>query len=609
MNEYDLPAIRRFLIKFFDDLELRYLASDYFRDVYEDFTTGMRKSQMAEMLVEYCHRLGRIPDLIASLQRERERPFTDAFPNYVLGPASHSHIQAYNPKQIFISHAHQDAELAHRLAQDLVQAGWQVWIAPQSIQTGEKWVEAISRGLEESGIFLLLITPAAVNSRWVQSETNIAIELDHQQKIRFIPLKVKTANEPLLWRAYQHIPISGQYTSDLQNILGELDGRYALNEINESSAIKKENEPEKYVVPYWEWLKFVVKAFSAFSILSIVLFVILTIWLDFPVSEKSSEVTREVVDPTKTIPQVPDITQLTAQPFYKYTDGTSLTSIVLQEGLNSGIFTLDQEKSLVYEHETDDSYLNPLSTEPQVHVFKGQLRSLDIGNIIDIVWRPVGNAVTSEGLAMLDGNGVLLTYRPNLDNTFAAPLDLASEWQTPVAMANFDERLYVLDIGAEVIWKYFPNGDEFTVNADDLIIFFNEDAELKQAIDFDFFNQDGGLVLLYADGRIRYYDTRSSRMQWDEADLLANGLQTPLVAPTAVKIVGKGLNASIFIADPGSSRIVQISRPTGQVLAQYRATDSDGHELFSQITDFAVAETPLRIFVTTKNELIVATQE
>ncbi len=117
------------------------------------------------------------------------------------------------------------------------------------------------------------------------------------------------------------------------------------------------------------------------------------------------------------------------------------------------------------------------------------------------------------------------------------PLDLASEWQAPIAVATFDERLYVLDIGAQVIWKYFPNGDDFTANADDRAITFSEDPDLEQVIDFDIFSQDGGLVLLYRDGRIRYYDTRSGRLEWDESDLMANGLQTPLVAPTSVEIV------------------------------------------------------------------------
>jgi hypothetical protein len=305
-----------------------------------------------------------------------------------------------------------------------------------------------------------------------------------------------------------------------------------------------------------------------------------------------------------------DVTRLTARPFYEYSEGSSLTNVVLRDGFNGGVFTLDKGNGFVYEHETDESYLNALTSEPQTRLFNGQaVGNQVVGSVIDMFWRPVGNAVSREGLAMLDSNGALLTYQPNLDSTFAVPLDLASGWQAPIRITTFDERLYILDIGARVIWKYFPNGDDFTANADERTLFFADDPDLNQVIDFDIFSQDGGLVLLYRDGRIRYYDTRSSRLEWDESTLLANGLQTPLVSPTAVKIVGRGLNASIYIADPGSGRIVQVSRPTGQVLAQYRATDPNGGELFSQITDFAIAETPLRIFVTTETVLYLAVQE
>ena len=38
--------IRRFLVNTFSDEDLKTLCFDYFRDVYDDFTTGMTKGQM-----------------------------------------------------------------------------------------------------------------------------------------------------------------------------------------------------------------------------------------------------------------------------------------------------------------------------------------------------------------------------------------------------------------------------------------------------------------------------------------------------------------------------------------------------------------------------------
>ncbi len=105
--------------------------------------------------------------------------------------------------------------------------GWAVWIAPDSIQPGEKWVEAINRGLEESGVFVVVLTPDAVASRWVQTETNAAISLEHRDLMRFIPLDHKACDLPLLWGGYQYLPFRRSYEAGLLALLDRLDGKKA----------------------------------------------------------------------------------------------------------------------------------------------------------------------------------------------------------------------------------------------------------------------------------------------------------------------------------------------------------------------------------------------
>ena len=131
-------------------------------------------------------------------------------------------LSGRNPRQVFISHAHEDTEFAHRLAADLRTAGWRVWISPDSIQPGEKWVPAINRGLEESGVFVVALTPAAVKSTWVQFETDIAIEQAVSGEMRFIPLGVLSCRVPLTWNAYQRVPFDGHYETGLQALLARL---------------------------------------------------------------------------------------------------------------------------------------------------------------------------------------------------------------------------------------------------------------------------------------------------------------------------------------------------------------------------------------------------
>lgn len=316
------------------------------------------------------------------------------------------------------------------------------------------------------------------------------------------------------------------------------------------------------------------------------------------------EMAREELD------KLDGVTRLTASALYEYSTGTNLQAVALREGPNGGIYTLDRGNDIVYEHTTDETYLTLTTPEPFALLASGNsVGSHVVGTVIDFIWRPQGFAVQREGLAMLDRDGALVTFQPSIDSLFAVSLDLSIDWVNPVAMTDFDERIYILDTGAGQIWKYFPEGESFIAKADERTILFNDDPDLTHAVDFDIYSEDGSLVLLYGDGRIRYYDTRNGRIEWDEATLLANGLNVPLQNPTAVEIVGRGLNATVFVADAGNGRVVQISRPTGRILAQYRATGPDGEELFTGITDFAVAELPLRLFVSKGNILYTATQE
>ncbi len=309
-----------------------------------------------------------------------------------------------------------------------------------------------------------------------------------------------------------------------------------------------------------------------------------------------SEVRRLRQQAFAALDKLDGVQRLSARILYTYNNNVNLVRITLQDGLNGGLYTLDGTDGAVYRHETDENYLN-LQAPTRI-----------ASRILDMFWRPRGVSATRDGIAMLNDSGTLLTYYPNLGDTRSVPLGLASEWQTPIAIATYNERLYVLDVGAGKIWKYFPDGDGFLAKDDDRAIAFRQEPELALAVDLDIYSEDASLLVLYGNGRIRYHDTRSSLIQWDETNLMQNGLVTPLVSPVAAKMVGRGLNTSIYVADPGSGRIIKIAR-SGTVLAQYRATHVNGQELFAHIRDFAVAETPLRIFVVSGNQIYVATLE
>jgi formylglycine-generating enzyme required for sulfatase activity len=126
-------------------------------------------------------------------------------------------------KQVFISHATAaDADFAHRLAADLKRLGVRVWIAPESIRTGESWVKAIERGLRESSHVVIVLTPAALESKWVEKETDVAIARERKGQIEIIPLIVEECEIPLLLSSYQMISFRRNYDTGLSRLARDL---------------------------------------------------------------------------------------------------------------------------------------------------------------------------------------------------------------------------------------------------------------------------------------------------------------------------------------------------------------------------------------------------
>jgi formylglycine-generating enzyme required for sulfatase activity len=220
--------LRQFILQAFSDEELETLVFDYFPEVIADFGRGMSQNRKAILLIGHCGRRGRMDDLRAALARERLQAWQQVFAGVTPDEKSSfsektRFLNERDPRQVFISHATADAAFAHLLAGDLRAEGWRVWIAPESIRAGEKWVEAIDRGLEESGSFLVVLTPAAVASRWVRTETSAAIGMEHRDLIRFLPLDVAECQPPALWTQYQYLPFRESYEVGLDELLRWLE--------------------------------------------------------------------------------------------------------------------------------------------------------------------------------------------------------------------------------------------------------------------------------------------------------------------------------------------------------------------------------------------------
>jgi len=90
------------------------------------------------------------------------------------------------PRDVFISHASVDAELARAICEGLERRGLACWIAPRDVTSEGTYGAEIVKGLRECPVFLIVLTGAAAQSQQVEREAERA---SHYQR-RIIPISV-----------------------------------------------------------------------------------------------------------------------------------------------------------------------------------------------------------------------------------------------------------------------------------------------------------------------------------------------------------------------------------------------------------------------------------
>jgi hypothetical protein len=106
---------------------------------------------------------------------------------------------------IFVSHSHEDNAWCRAFVADLRTRGADAWYDEHNMGFGALR-EEIERELRSRPVFIVVLSPAAITSRWVARETDAAIHLQDQQSERIIlPVVAQTCDVPLLWLTYKRV--------------------------------------------------------------------------------------------------------------------------------------------------------------------------------------------------------------------------------------------------------------------------------------------------------------------------------------------------------------------------------------------------------------------
>ncbi len=177
----------------------------------------------------------------------------------------------------------------------------------------------------------------------------------------------------------------------------------------------------------------------------------------------------------------------------------NLTRAVLQ---GQDLYVLDIQNQLVQRivlKTNDDGTIEAASSEPMTAMRRGAvIGQYRVSDLIDIVWSDDTAQITA-----LDKEGLLIQCSPRFrQDCQVQKLYQSENWVNPIKMQLWEGRLYLLDPGANQIWRYDSTGGSFQSSP---IEYFSGDVrpQIQNAVGFGIYSSGttgGSIFILTADG-------------------------------------------------------------------------------------------------------------
>jgi hypothetical protein len=301
----------------------------------------------------------------------------------------------------------------------------------------------------------------------------------------------------------------------------------------------------------------------------------------------SAEILAQRAEALAALDSYDHVTRVTPVLLREYQPGAYLRGPVVQ-GLN--LYLLDTTSDILYREDLDESGTRLVNREPQVVTRQGEMAGNQVvGGLIDLVWMEDGGVPQRNVLAVLARNGLLITYSPSWAVT-AAILPGFGAWQDPRAIAIYNRDLYILDAGANQIWRYRASADSYSSNPENY--FTDVTPQLADAIDMEI-DTNGNVYVLHGDGRIsKYFMGREELFGFE-------GLPQPIARPTAFFMNLSPYDRAFFIADAGGGRLYTTSL-TGTFLSNYK---DSGDTIFDTLSGVFNLDRPPYVYLTSANRL------
>jgi len=127
-------------------------------------------------------------------------------------------------KQIFICHSSKDKEFVGKLANNLTDAGINVWYDKWEIKVGDSIIDKINSGILESHYMGVVLSPNSIDSLWVKKEMNAGfIKEISERRVTILPILLKSCIIPPLLSDKRYADFTGDYAKGLSDLLDVFD--------------------------------------------------------------------------------------------------------------------------------------------------------------------------------------------------------------------------------------------------------------------------------------------------------------------------------------------------------------------------------------------------
>jgi hypothetical protein len=121
--------------------------------------------------------------------------------------------------RVFLSHSSKDKEFVRRLATDLHDLGHEPWLDEWQIRVGDCIVSKIQEGLGDADYVVLVLTPEAVASGWVEREWKDAYWSEiAENRIIVLPVLLRSCELPTLIRTKKYADFTRRYELGLAQL-------------------------------------------------------------------------------------------------------------------------------------------------------------------------------------------------------------------------------------------------------------------------------------------------------------------------------------------------------------------------------------------------------